>query len=112
MKVVKKIKFITFRVTPDEYTQIERAASESDLEPNHWCRELALSCANRGQSLTINERVLYTAISQLRFLLVHGFSAIFRRDPTEASAWAKVVMQSDHSAKQIVIKLQSGPRRG
>ena len=80
MTEVKRIKFITFRVTPDEYSQIERAASESDLEPNNWCRDLALSVANGGQRFTINERILHTEISQLRFLVVHGFSGIFGRN--------------------------------
>jgi len=112
MKEVKQLKIVTFRVTSDEYTQIERVASESDHEPNNWCRELALSCSNRGQRLTINERVLYTAISQLRFLLEHGFNLIFSRDPTEASAWAQLMTQSDQSVKQIVIELQAGPKRG
>ena len=111
MTEVKRIKFITFRVTPDEYTQIERAASESDLEPSNWCRELALSCSNGGQRFTINERILHNEISQLRFLVVHGFNGIFSHNAAEASAWDKLVTKADQSAKEIVIELQSGSKR-
>ena len=112
MTEVKRIKFITFRVTPEEYSQIERAASESDLEPNNWCRDLALSVANGGQRSTINERILHTEISQLRFLVVHGFSGIFGRNTAEASTWDKLVTQAVQSATEIVIELQSGSKRG
>lgn len=112
MKEVKKIKIITFRVTPDEYTQIESAGSASGYDPNDWCRQLALSCSSPDNRLTINERMISTEISHLRFLLLHGFNLLFRGDATEASAWAKLVTQADQSAKQIVIQLQSQPKRG
>ena len=112
MTEVKRIKFITFRVTPDEYTQIERAASESELEPNNWCRDLALSVANGGQRFTINERILHTEISQLRLLVAHGFSVIFGRNTAEASTWDKLVTQTVQSTEEIVIELQSGSKRG
>jgi hypothetical protein len=112
MTEIKRIKFITFRVTPDEYTQIERAASESDLESGNWCRDLALSVANGGQRFTINERILHNELSQLRFLVVHGFNRIFGHNAAEASAWDKLVTKADQSAKEIVIELQSGSKRG
>ena len=112
MKEEKKIKIITFRVTPDEYTQVENASSASGFDPNDWCRQLALSCSSPDNRLTINERIISTEISHLRFLVIHGFNLLFRSDATEASAWAKLVTQAGQSAKQIVIELQSEPRRG
>ena len=45
----KRIKHINFRVTDEEYREIEQAAAASGDESNNWCRKLALSAAREGR---------------------------------------------------------------
>ena len=40
-KEIKKSRNITFRLTDDEYSRIEKAAAASGDDPNTWCRKLA-----------------------------------------------------------------------
>jgi hypothetical protein len=106
MQEVKKTKIITFRVTADEYTQIEGAASASGNEPNIWCRDVALTYSSPDEMITIDNRLIYTEIGCLRFLLAYGFKLLFR-DAAEASAWAKAREYADTRADEIFTQLLS-----
>lgn len=106
MQETKKIKIITFRVTADEYAQIENAASASGNEPNIWCRDVALTCSSPDEIITIDDRLIYTEIACLRFLLAYGFKLLFS-DATEASVWTKAREYADTRADEIFTQLLS-----
>jgi len=106
MQEAKKIKIITFRITADEYAQIENAASASGNEPNIWCRDVALTYSTSDEMITIDDRLIYTEIGCLRFLLGFGFKLLFR-DADEASAWAKAREYADTRADEIFTQLLS-----
>ena len=44
----KKTKIISFRVTHEEYAQIEGVALATGEGPNGWCRNIALTEAPEG----------------------------------------------------------------
>lgn len=52
----KKIKNIAFRVTDEEYVQIERVALSMGEAPNNWCRNITVTEAREGSGLTKTER--------------------------------------------------------
>jgi hypothetical protein len=103
----KRIKHINFRVTDQEYREIEKAAAASGDESNNWCRKLALSAAREGPLFGKTGRLVYTELAILRFLIGHGFKLLFSRNEAEASAWTKLTTQADQRADAIVTELLS-----
>src|SRR2546429_10001154 len=109
-KKIKKSRNITFRLTDDEYSRIEKAAAASGDDPNTWCRKQALTQLSEGHTFTKNERLIYQEIALLRFLVGHGFKLLFGRNEVTAETWKKLTAQADQTSDRIVAELLS--RRG
>ena len=97
MSEAKRSKVIAFRLTDEEYTQLENTATASGDEPNNWCRNLALTTG----------RLIYTELAILRFLIGHGFKLLFRRNAADAADWTKLTTQADQRSAEIVQELLS-----
>ena len=110
MSETKRTKNIAFRLTDEEYGQIEKAATASGDDPNTWCRKLALNDSGEGHSFNKNERLIYQEIALLRFLVGHGFKMAFGRNEGNAATWKKLTAQADQRSDEIVAELLS--RRG
>src|SRR5713226_5882920 len=106
-KEIKKTRNITFRLTDEEYTQVEKAASAAGDDPNIWCRKAALGQLSEGHTFTKNERLIYQEIALLRFLIGHGFKQLFSRNEITAATWKKLTMQADQRSEEIVAELLS-----
>ena len=109
-KETKKSRNITFRLTDEEYGQVEKAATAAGDDPNNWCRKAAVSQLSEGHTFTTNERLIYQEIALLRFLLGHGFKLAFGRNEATAATWKKLTAQADQRSAEIVAELLS--RRG
>jgi uncharacterized protein (DUF1778 family) len=109
-KEIKKTRNITFRLTDEEYAQVEKAASAAGDDPNNWCRKVAIDKSSERFALSKNEHLLYQEIALLRFLVGHGFKLLFGRDDSTAATWKKLTTQADQRSDQIVDELLS--RRG
>jgi hypothetical protein len=110
MAETKRIRNIAFRLTEEEYGQIERAATASGDDPNTWCRKLALAQSTEGYSFTKNERLIYKEIAILRFLVGHGFKLAFGRNDASAATWQKLTVQADQQSDEIVDEVLSRRR--
>ena len=110
MAETKRTKNIAFRLTDDEYAQIEKAATAAGDDPNTWCRKLALTQSTEGYALTKNERLIYQEIALLRFLIGHGFKLLFSRNEATANAWKKLTIQADQRSGEIVEEVLSRRR--
>jgi uncharacterized protein (DUF1778 family) len=109
-KEIKKTRNITFRLTDEEYSQVEKAASAAGYDPNIWCRKAAINESSDEFAFTKNERLLYQEIALLRFLLGHGFKLLFSRNETTAATWKKLTTQADKQSDAIVAELLSRRR--
>ena len=107
MSEAKRTRYVSFRVTDEEYREIAKAAAASGDESNNWCRTLALSAAREGPLYGKTGRLIYTELAILRFLIGHGFKLLFSRDEAEAAAWTKLTTQADQRADAIVTELLS-----
>ena len=103
----KRIKHINFRLTDQEYREIEKAAAASGDESNNWCRKLSLAAAREGPLFGKTGRLIYTELAILRFLIGHGFKLLFSRSAEDAAAWTKLTTQADQRADVIVTELLS-----
>src|SRR5229473_1373538 len=101
-KEIKKTRNITFRLTDEEYAQVEKAASAAGDDPNIWCRKAGINESSEEFAFTKNERLLYQEIALLRFLVGHGFKLLFSRNETTATTWKKLTNQADQHSDKIV----------
>jgi hypothetical protein len=107
MAETKRNKNIAFRLTDEEFAQVEKAASAVNDDPNTWCRRMALIQSTEGQTFTKNERLIYQEIALLRFLVGHGFKLLFSRNEATAGAWKKLTTQADQRSEEIVSEVLS-----
>ena len=109
-KEIKKTRNITFRLTDEEYAEVEKAASAAGDDPNIWCRKAAINESSEEFAFTKNERLLYQEIALLRFLVGHGFKLLFSQNETTAATWKKLTTQADKQSDAIVSELLSRRR--
>ena len=103
----KRTRSVSFRLTDEEHTQVERAAIAAGEEVNNWCRQLAITAGREGPLFGKTGRLIYTELAILRFLIGHGFKLLFSRNAAEASAWTKLTLQADQKSDEIVQELLS-----
>ena len=106
-KEIKKSRNITFRLTDEEYSRIEKAAAASGDDPNTWCRKLALTQLTGDSTFTRNEHLIYQEIALLRFLIGHGFKLLFSRNKDTAASWNRLTDQADKRSDEIVSNVLS-----
>src|SRR5437660_12611786 len=106
-KEIKKTRNITFRLTDEEYAQVEKAASAAGDDPNNWCRKAAVENLSEGHTFTQNERLIYQEVALLRFLVGHGFKLLFSPNETTAATWKKLTSQADQRSDEIMRELLS-----
>ncbi len=107
MSETKRTRNIAFRLTDEEYKQIENIAEASGEDPNTWCRKTALSYSKEGQAFTKNERLIYQEIALLRFLIGHGFKLLLGGNEETAAKWKTLTTQADTRSDEIVGELLS-----
>lgn len=105
MSDAKRIRSVSFRLTEEEYGEIESAAVAAGDEPNSWCRQLALTAAQEGPLFGKTARLIYTELAVLRFLIGNGLRILFSRNEGEAAAWTRYTAQADQKADEIVTEL-------
>jgi hypothetical protein len=101
---------IAFRVTNEEYAQVEKLAVEAGLDPNSWCHKILVSALQEGSGLARNERILYGEIARLRYLVGHGFKLLLGGEKPTAAAWKKITTQVEEKGDEIVTGLLSRRR--
>ena len=89
MSEAKRTKSVSFRLTDEEYREIEKAAVAAGDEPNNWCRQLAVTAAREGPLFGKTGRLIYTELAVLRFLIGNGLRILFSRNEGEAAAWTR-----------------------
>lgn len=111
IKEKKKTKNIAFRVTDEEYAQIERVALALGQDPNNWCRELTVSAAREGSGLTKSERLIYEEIARVRYLVGHGFRMLIGGQDATSEEWKKITADADYHREVIADDLLSRRRK-
>ena len=111
VRETRKNKLIAFRVTDQEYAQIERIALALGDDPNNWCRNIINTLAREGFGLTKTERLLYEEIARVRYLVGHGFRILFSSKDVTAAVWKKITADADQSSEIIAADLLSRKRK-
>ena len=109
-KETKKTRNITFRLTDEEYEQVEQAGLAAGHDPNNWCRKAAIGQSSERHAFTKNERLIYQEVALLRFLVGHGFKLLLSRNEATGAEWKKLTAQADQRSERIVEELLSRRR--
>jgi hypothetical protein len=96
-----KSKLIAFRVTDDQYAQIERSALVHGDEPNNWCRNVVVTESRQGFGLTKRERLLYEEIARVRYLVGCGFRILLSSKEATATMWKKITADADYKTEIV-----------
>jgi hypothetical protein len=106
-KETRKSRSVTFRLTNEQYGQMENAALAAGEDVNSWCRNVALLQLTEGFGLTKNDRLLYEEIARVRYLVGCGFRILLASQETTAANWRIITAQADQRAGQIADGLLS-----
>jgi hypothetical protein len=103
----KKNRLIAFRVTDEEYAQIERSALVHGDDPNNWCRNIIVTESREGFGFNKTERLLYEEIARTRYLVGNGFRLLIGSEGPDGTTWRKVTAQADQRREMIADDLLS-----
>ena len=109
-KETRKSRSVTFRLTNEQYEQMENAALAAGEDLNGWCRKVALIQMSEGFGLTKNDRLLYEEIARMRYMVGHGFRLLLDSKEASAAAWKKITSDADQSSEVIANDLLSRRR--
>ena len=101
----KKNRLIAFRVTDEEYAQIERSALVHGDDPNNWCRNIIDTESREGFGFTKTERLLYEEIARTRYLVGNGFRILFSSKEVTADTWKTITTHVDQIPEKIADSL-------
>src|SRR5260221_671542 len=110
-KEARKTRNITFRLTNEQYAQVENAALAAGDDPNSWCRKVALIQLTEGFGLTKNDRLIYEEIARVRYLVGNGFRILIGGQDATAEMWKKITADADYHRGVIADDLLSRRRR-
>lgn len=105
MKSKMKMRFLSFRVTEEEYQAIEEIALEQGETPNGWARKKIVKEAQQGTIVNDEDQILYEQLARLGYLLDHGFGILFsqvNQDRKADEEWMRRVRESKHIASMLV----------
>src|ERR1044071_6359022 len=96
----KKSKYISFRVTEEQLTEIEAAALDALAKPGEWGREEVLAKLGYVPPMTRSERFLFQHLVRAQYLVTQGFQLLADNKLT-GEEWKKLRA----NAKQKVSEL-------
>ncbi|HKZ00900.1 MAG TPA: hypothetical protein VJ180_01595 [Pyrinomonadaceae bacterium] len=88
MKRLRMSRVISFRVTEEEWLDIEKAAAANGNKPHEWCRKITLETAQLPEALTPYQRFLFGNFARVRFLVENGFQ-LLADDTLESEEWER-----------------------
>ena len=103
-EIQKKTKVISFRISEEEFTKIEKAASGSGKNPTDWCRDLVLHEAGEGKILSANDKIVFEEIAKIRYLIGIGFG-LLSTDELNKENWQETKFQVDNLGEKIAAQL-------
>lgn len=101
MQRPKLTRVITFRVSEEEWFGIQRAAEQSGLTPNEWCRTMALERLNLWLGLTHDQVMIFAQIARTRFLVENAFQ-LLAEDKLQTNVWQSYRVYARGNLQTIV----------
>jgi uncharacterized protein (DUF1778 family) len=101
---MNKTKTIAFRVTEEQFNQIEKIARASGKIPSDWCRDLSLAESRADDALSENERMIFEELAKARYLLGIGFGLLASGE-LDTARWNDTKQIVEEKGKDIAAAL-------
>ena len=88
MKRQKMTRVISFRVSEEDWLNIEKAAADCGDKPHDWCRTIALETLRMPVALTPSDRILFSQIARAGWLVENGFQ-LLADETLESEHWKR-----------------------
>jgi len=101
MRRVKKTRTISFRLTDEQWQQLERQIAPTGETPHDWCRNLTLDTLKKEHELmSKNEQLIYEELARVRYLVGYGFGLLADNQLTPQE-WEAKRQNADGSGAEI-----------
>ncbi len=102
MRRVKKTRTISFRLTDEQWQQLEGQLVPAGETPHDWCRNLTLGTLKKERELmSKNEQLIYEELARVRYLVGYGFGLLADNQLTPQE-WETKRQNADGSGAEIV----------
>ena len=96
----KKERTISFRITEEEWSDIEKRAATVRESPHQWARSALLEKLHSNDELTRGDRFLFHHIVRAQYLLTYGFQML-ADDSLTSEDWKKLRVNAKHRVSEL-----------
>ena len=96
----EKERTISFRITEEEWSNIEKRASTVPESPHQWARSAMLEKLHGNDELTSGDRFLFHHIVRAQYLLTYGFQML-ADDSLTSEDWKKLCVNAKPKVSEI-----------
>jgi hypothetical protein len=96
----EKERTISYRITEEEWSEIEKWAANSGESPHQWARSILLEKLSRNDELTPGERLLFHYVIRAQYLVTQGFQLIADHHLT-SEEWKKLRANAKHRVSEL-----------
>jgi hypothetical protein len=97
----EKERTISFRITEEEWSDIEKRAATSRESPHQWARSALLEKLIRNDELTRADRFLFHHLVRAQYLITQGFQMLADQSLTSED-WKKLRVNSKVRVSELV----------
>jgi len=96
----EKERTISFRITEEEWTDIEKRAATVRESPHQWARSAMLEKLHSNDELTSGDRFLFHHIVRAQYLLTYGFQML-ADDRLTTEDWNKLCVNAKPKVSEL-----------
>src|ERR1043165_2259238 len=96
----EKERTISYRVTEEDWNEIEKRAATVQESPPQWARSAMFDELRRNDELTRGHRFLFLHLVRAQYLITQGFQKLADNSLT-SEAWKKLRIEAKHKVSEL-----------
>ena len=96
----EKERTISFRITEEEWSDIEKRAATVRESPHQWARSALLEKLHRNDELTRGDRFLFHHLVRAQYLITQGFQML-ADDSLTSEDWKKLCINAKPKVSEL-----------
>ena len=96
----EKERTISFRITEEEWSDIEKRAATARESPHQWARSALMEKLHGNDELTSADRFLFHHLVRAQYLITYGFQML-ADDSLTSEDWKKLRVNAKHRVSEL-----------
>ena len=96
----EKERTISFRITEEEWRDIEKRAATVRESPHQWARSALMEKLHGNDELTSADRFLFHHLVRAQYLITYGFQML-ADDSLTTEDWNKLCVNAKHKVSEL-----------